>query len=128
MRVNSIPIAITIALAPVPALPFDHNEFCAALTDIASRMNARMGRWLDRSTRHDGVKLNCELKTLEMMRFVNAEAEEMRQGWEIRRRREWNAHYCNRESWRGAIDAGWSIISTLTFRAQEQISFVAECQ
>ena len=98
-----------------------------SLTDIASRMNARKGRWLDRSTRYDGVKLNCELQALEVMRFVNAEVEEMRQGWEIRRQREWNAHYCNRESWREAIDAGWSIISTLTFRAGEQISFVAEC-
>ena len=127
MRFSTISIAITFALAPVPALPFDHDEFCAALTDIASRMNARKGRWLDRSTRHDGVNLNCELKTLEVMRFVNAEVEEMRQGWEIRRQREWNAHYCNRESWREAIDAGWSIISTLTFRAGEQISFVAEC-
>ena len=121
-------IAITFALAPVPALPFDHDEFCAALNDVASRMNARKGRWLDRSTRHDGVKLNCELQALELMRFVNAEVEEMRPGWEIRRQREWNAHYCNHESWREAIDAGWSIISTLTFRAGEQISFVAECQ
>ena len=33
----------------------------------------------------------------------------------------------NRESWREAIDAGWSIILTLTFRAGKQISFVAEC-
>jgi hypothetical protein len=109
-------------------LPFDHDEFCAALTDIASRMNARKGRWLDRSTRHDGVKLNCKLKTLEVMRFVNADVEEMRQGWEIRRQREWNAHYCNHESWREAIDADWSIMSTLMFRAGEQISFVAECR
>jgi hypothetical protein len=79
-RVSTIPIAVTLTLVPVPALPFDHDEFCAALTDIASRMNVRKGRWLDRSTRHDGVKLNCELKTLEVMRFVNAEVEEMRQG------------------------------------------------
>ena len=62
MRVSTIPVAITLALAPAPALPFDHDEFCAALTDIARRMNARKGRWLDRSTRHDGVKLDCELQ------------------------------------------------------------------
>ena len=95
MRFSTISIAITFALAPVPALPFDHDEFCAALNDVASRMNARKGRWLDRSTRHDGVKLNCELQALELMRFVNAEVEEMRPGWEIRSA----AARCGSRSW-----------------------------
>ena len=128
MRASTIPIAITLALTPGPALPFDQDEFCAAVTDIAHRMNARKGRWLDRSTRHDGVELDCEAKTLEVKRFVNADPDEMREGWENRKEREWNAHYCNHESWRDAIDNGWSIISTLTFRTGEQVSFVAECQ
>jgi hypothetical protein len=128
MRVSTIPIAITLALAPVPALPFDHDQFCTAITDISRRMNSRKGRWLDRTTRHDGVELDCEAKTLETKRFINADPDEMRQGWETRKEREWNAHYCNHESWRDAIDNGWSIISTLTFRTGEQVSFVAECQ
>jgi hypothetical protein len=127
MRASTIPIAITLTLAPLPALPFDQDEFCVAVTDIAHRMNARKGRWLDRSTRYDGVELDCESKTFEAKRFVNADPDEMRQGWEARKERDWNARYCNDEAWREAIDNGWSIISTLTFRTREQVSFVAEC-
>ena len=85
------------------------------------------GRWLDRTTRHDGVELDCEAKTLEVKRFVNADPTTLRQGWEARKRREWNARYCSDESWREAIDNDWSIIATLTFRTGEQMSLVAEC-
>jgi hypothetical protein len=127
MRASTIPIAITLTLTPLPALPFDQDEFCVAVTEVASRMNARKGRWLDRSTRHDGVELDCEAKTLEAKRFMNADPDEMREGWQARKEREWNVRYCNTESWREAIDNGWSIISTITFRTGEQVSFVAEC-
>jgi hypothetical protein len=127
MRASTILIAITLTLAPLPALPFDQEEFCVAVTDIVHRMNARKGRWLDRSTRHDGVALDCEAKTFEAKRFINANRDDMREGWEARKKREWNARYCSDESWREAIDNGWSIISTLTFPTAEQVSFVAEC-
>ena len=124
---TTISIVLTLTLAPLPALPFDQDEFCAAVTDIARRMNVRKGRWLDRSTRHDGVELDCDAKTLEAKRLVNADPDEMREGWQARKEREWNARYCADESWREAIDNGWSIVSTLTFRTGEQVSFVAEC-
>ena len=127
MRATTIPIALTLALAPLPALPFDQHEFCAAVTYVARRMNARKGRWLDRSTRHDGVELDCDAKTLEANRFIDADPDDMREGWQARKEREWNARYCNDESWRESIDNGWSIVSTLTFRTGEQVSFAAEC-
>jgi hypothetical protein len=127
MRTNTIPIAITLTLMPAPALPFDQDEFCVAVTDVAQRMNARSGKWLDRSTRHDGVEVDCESKTKEAKRLLNIDPDAMREGWEARKQRRWNATYCNHESWREAIDNGWSIISTLTFRTRQQISFVAEC-
>jgi hypothetical protein len=127
MRASTIPIAISIALVPLPAFSFDQEEFCIAVTDIARRMNARKGRWLDRSTRHDGVELDCESKTLEAKRFVDADPDEMREGWEASKQREWNTRYCNDESWREAIENGWSIISTITFRTGDELSFAAAC-
>ena len=127
MRASTIPVAITLSLVPLPALAFDQDEFCFAVTDIAHRMNARKGRWLDRTTRYDGVDLDCEAKTLEAKRFMNADPGEMREGWEARKEQEWNARYCNDDSWREAIDNGWSIISTITFRTGAQMSFIADC-
>jgi hypothetical protein len=127
MRASTIPVAITLTLAPLPALPFDQDGFCVAVTDVARRMNARRGKWLDRSTRHDGAEVDCEAKTLEAHRFLNTDPNAMREGWEARKQRQWNATYCNHESWRDAIDNGWSIVSTLTFRTGEQVWFVAEC-
>jgi hypothetical protein len=127
MRASTIPIAIALTLVPQPALSFDQDEFCLAVTDIAHRMNARKGRWLDRSTRHDGVVVDCESKTLEAKRLVNADPDAMREGWEARKEQEWNVAHCDEEAWREAIDNGWSIVSTLTFRTGDQVSFIAEC-
>jgi hypothetical protein len=129
MRATTTLLAITLALPliPSPALPFDQDEFCVAVTHVARRMDARRGKWLDRSTRHDGVEVDCESKTLEAKRFINADPDAMREGWEARKESEWDAAYCNHEPWRDAIDNGWSIISTLTFSTGQQISFVAEC-
>jgi hypothetical protein len=90
-------------------------------------MNARPGRWLDRSTRHDGIQVDCRLQKLETKRFVNANPDEMREGWENRKQRAWNAACCNDEAWREAIDNGWIIVSTLTFRMGETVSFAAKC-
>ena len=92
MRASTIPIAITLTLAPLPALPFDQDEFCVAVTDIAQRMNARKGNWLDRSTRHDGVEVDCESKTLEAKRFLNTDPDAMREGWEARKQRRVERH------------------------------------
>jgi hypothetical protein len=59
---------------------------------------------------------------LEAKRFLNTDPDAMRESWEARKQRQWNATYCNHESWREAIDHGWSIISTLAFRRGEQMT------
>src|SRR5262249_16258028 len=69
----------------LPAPPFPQDEFGRALTDIAPQMNARKGRWRARSTRHDGVELDCAAKTLEARRFINVSPDAMRDGWEARK-------------------------------------------
>ena len=127
MHAHTLSIALTLTMAPLPAVAFNEDEFCTTVTDIARRMHARAGRWLDRSTRHDGVEVDCGLKTLEAKRFLKADPDDMREGWEVRKQRDWNVTYCNNEGWREAIDDGWSVISTITFRTGETVSFVAEC-
>ena len=127
MRAHTLSIALTLTMAPLPGVAFEEDAFCTAITDIAHRVNARAGRWLDRSTRHDGVEVDCKLKTLEAKRFIKANPDDMREGWEARQQRAWNATYCNNKGWREAIDDGWSVIAKMTFRAGETHSFVAEC-
>jgi len=41
LRASAIPIVMLITLMPAPVLSFNQDEFCFAVTDIASRMNAR---------------------------------------------------------------------------------------
>ena len=72
MRAHTLSIALTLTMAPLPAVAFDEDEFCTTVTEIARRMNSRAGRWLDGSTRHDGVEVDCGLKTLEAKRFLKA--------------------------------------------------------
>jgi hypothetical protein len=52
----------------------------------------------------------------------------MRAGWKTRKERAWNRDFCSHQLWRKAIDAGWTIISTVTFRSEDQLSFMAECE
>jgi hypothetical protein len=66
------------------------------------------------------------LKTLETKRFLKADPDDMREA-EARQQRAWNAGYCNNQAWREAINNGWSITSTVTFRTGETVLFVAEC-
>jgi len=91
MRASTLFIAVALAWVPLPAVAFDPDAFCTTVTDIARRMNARAGRWLDRSTRHDGVEVDCGLKTLETKRFLKADPDDMRERWEARQQRVWNA-------------------------------------
>jgi hypothetical protein len=118
--------AATLTLIAQPALPFDQDEFCQAATEVARRANASAGRWLDRSTRHDGVRVDCESKTVEFRRFLNADPDSMRSDWEERKARDWNSNYCVDQDWREAIDNGWKITSTVTIRTGDRLSFVAE--
>jgi len=128
VRASAIPIVMLVTLMPAPALSFNQDEFCLAVTDIASRMNARKGKWLDRSTRYDGLAVDCEAKTLEVRRFLNADPDSMRPGWKTRKQRAWKHDFCSDERWRKAIDAGWTIISVVTFRSEDQLSFIAQCE
>jgi hypothetical protein len=127
VRASAIPIVMLVTLVPPPVLSFDQDEFCLAITDIATRLNGRKGKWLDRSTRYDGVLVDCEAKTLEVKRFLNADPDSMRAGWKIRKERAWSRDFCSEQLWRKAIDAGWTIISTVTFRSEDQLSFMADC-
>src|SRR4029450_3203912 len=126
MRASTIPIVILVTFLPPPALSFNEDEFCFAVTDIAHRMNARKGKWLDRSTRYDGVVVDCAAKTLEVKRFLNADPDSMREGWKTRKERAWNRDFCSDERWRKAIRAGWTIVSIVTFSSEERHSFIAE--
>jgi hypothetical protein len=128
MRASTIPIVILVTFLPPPALSFNEDEFCFAVTDIAHRMNARKGKWLDRSTRYDGVVVDCAAKTLEVKRFLNADPDSMREGWKTRKERAWNRDFCSDERWRKAIRAGWTIVSIVTFSSEERHSFIAECE
>jgi hypothetical protein len=42
MRVNTLSIAVALALVPLPAVAFDQDEFCTTVTDIARPMNVRV--------------------------------------------------------------------------------------
>ena len=129
MRASGIPMVVMLlTLMPAPVLSFNEDEFCFAVTDIASRMNARKGKWLDRSTRYDGIVVDCAAKTLHVKRFLNADPDSMRADWKARKQRAWKNDFCSDERWRKAIDAGWTIISVVTFRSDDQLSFIAECE
>ena len=75
-----------------------------------------------------GSGWNCASRTVEFRRFLDVDPDEMRPSWEARQAGDWNNNYCESDDWREAIDNGWKIISAMTFRTGDQLSFVAECE
>lgn len=63
---------------------------------------------------------------MEIKRFLNADPDDMRQGWESRKEREWHARYCSDEAWREAIDNGW-IRCRLSLSAADHITKRSKC-
>ena len=104
MRASTASMAIALSFAAPPALPFDQDEFCIAATHVADRMNARRGKWLDRSTRFDGVEIVCDTKTLDVNRYINTDPDDMRKDWEKLARRLNGAPVTPYAAWREAID------------------------
>jgi hypothetical protein len=106
-----------------PSSAVETEQICQAATVHARAANAEVGLWLDRHTRHDGVEVVCNIRTVQFRRFVNAPEK----GWQERKATEWNSINCSNRVWRLAIDEGWMIVGTFTTASGERADVIASC-
>jgi hypothetical protein len=118
MRAQAFQIALMIAaaglaLGPRPALAFDHEEFCVAAKQVLRAAAADVGTWTDRLTRHDGIDIGCDLKTVHFKRFYRS-ASAPSTAWMEKQAEIWEGAYCSRSLWRDAVANGWVVSATVT--------------
>src|SRR5207248_2927708 len=71
-------VAITLPLAmPAPADAFDDKQFCAAVQQVALAAEKDIGAWIDRITRNAGMRIVCDRKLVEFIRFTYAASASM---------------------------------------------------
>jgi hypothetical protein len=105
--------AAVLALAPRPALAFDHEQFCVAAKQVLRAAAADVGTWVDRLTRHDGIDIGCDLKTVHFKRFHKS-ASAPSSAWMEKQAEIWESAYCSRSLWRDAVANGWVVSATVT--------------
>lgn len=105
--------ATGFVLAPRPVLAFDDEQFCVAAKQVLRASAGDVGTWTDRLTRHDGIDIGCDLKTVHFKRF-NKSSGAPTEAWMERQAEIWESAYCSRSLWRDAVANGWVVSATVT--------------
>ena len=110
-----------------PEGPFNHEKFCIAVRDIERQSNAGRGKWLDDSTRHDGMTVDCEAHAVELKLYVKLPFSELPRNWQDRMERAWSDDYCGDAAWAASITHHWRVTLTVVSIADETVSWRADC-
>ena len=114
--------ATGFVLAPRPVLAFDDEQFCVAAKQVLRASAGDVGTWTDRLTRHDGIDIGCDLKTVHFKRYYKAPASALRGAqWRERQAEVWESATCNRPMWRDAVGNGWVVSATVTAATGERV-------
>jgi hypothetical protein len=102
-----------LVLAQRPAVAFDDEQFCVAAKQVLKAAAVDIGTWTDRLTRHDGIDIGCDLKTVHFKRFYKS-ASAPSTAWMEKQAEIWESAYCSRSLWREAVENGWVVSATVT--------------
>lgn len=105
---------------------FSNSAFCVELIQLTAGVNQDVPTKVDGITRLDGVIVECTAKAIEVLKFVNVPASDLREGWEQRKQDQWNQGHCF-GPWIAAIQNGWTVANTTTFPDGSRHHMVAQC-
>ncbi len=105
--------AAGLALGPRPVLAFDDEQFCVAAKQVLKAAAVDVGTWTDRFTRHDGIDIGCDLKTVHFKRFYKLSSAPS-EAWMDKQAEIWESAYCSRPLWHDAVENGWVVSATVT--------------
>ena len=110
-----------------PETPFSHDKFCVAVREIERQSNADRGFWLDETTRHDGMTVDCEAHSVELKLYVKLPFNELPRNWQDRMERTWSDDYCGDTAWAASITHHWRVTLIVVSIADEIVSWRADC-
>ena len=81
--------------------------------------NADRGKWLDDPTRHDGMVVDCETRSVELKLYVKLPFNELPRNWQDRMERTWSDDYCGDTAWAASITHHWRVTLIVVSIADE---------
>lgn len=106
---------------------FDHDSFCLTAWEIVQRTNEERGKWIAEHTRHEGMTVDCQKRTVELKLLLHSPFKDIPGNWRDRTNFRWNEDYCSDPGWEAAINNQWTITLTVMSANEEIASFRADC-
>ncbi len=109
------------------AAEFDDAAFCKQMEAFKANGEVDVGKMVDKYTRNDGIAVLCGNKIVDFKKFMFANQNDMREGWQDRKAAQWNSIYCEGE-WLEAINNGWTVALTLVTQDGKRFWHKATCK
>jgi hypothetical protein len=122
-------VACFCLLAPeARAQQYSDAVFCRLSQEIADKANKDAGSRVDAITINIGMAVLCEMQIVDFKKRIKVSFSAFKAGWQARQQAQWNQIYCQPGSaFRQAIDAGWTISTTITDVDGERHYMEAKC-
>ena len=111
-----------------PAHAITDAEFCRALDAEQKAINMDIGRLTDEVTINRGMFPLCGMRQVVFRKEITRPAAAFRDGWQDRRRVQWNQTMCVDPVWVEKIRSGWEVVVEAVFANGVRYSTQAVCR
>lgn len=103
---------------------FDHPAFCNQMQTAAAQDEVRAGTVIDRTTRHGGIAVNCEDRTVDVRTLLSRPA---KKSWVQAQQRNWADDICSDLAVADAIANGWRVTASIVVQGKVVAVFAPRC-
>jgi len=107
-----------------PPAAFDHRAFCDQMQAAAAQDEVRAGTVIDRTTRHGGIAVSCEDRTVDVRTLLSRPA---RKSWVQAQQRNWDDDNCSDPVVAEAIANGWRVTASIVVQGKVVAVFASRC-
>lgn len=124
-----LPIALALALSVLaldttPASNFDHQAACEQIKAAAAQPDVQNGAVIDRTTKHGGVRVDCEHRIVQIQTLINRK---VGKNWLVAQERNWLDDVCADPVIHAAVSNGWRVTQAIVVRGRLAVVFRATC-
>lgn len=121
-------ISVSAWMTAAPATAFEDEDFCTTAKQLAAAAEGDVGVWLDRRTRNAGIRVACDRKLVEFLRFTYSPSSAMDGAWKAAKAAEWNGMQCASPLWADAIGNDWKVALSVTAADGGNVVLHAKCK
>lgn len=103
------------------------KAFCDQAKNLEAAIQKELPVQADIATKTVGMSAICGLRTLDWNKFMQANLNELRDGWQGRKQTQWDDIICKNEAFGPAARNGWRFAVAITFLDGKRITIDAKC-